>query len=141
MLLSGHSRHSFCVSRDIRVLAGHPYPLRLVSGRQRGAFKSPWLHGQGQNVQPMVASLLSSIMLCPVFLFEPHGRPLASLATPRALEPVQLYRSTQAAESREGSKISFWRSQWRNRFVACCTSDVFYYHWNVLSHVGVPWGW
>lgn len=103
MLLSGHSRHSFCVSRDIRVLAGHPSPLRLVSGR-RGAFKSLWLHGQGQNVQPMVASLLSSIMLCPVFLFEPHGRPLASLATPRALEPVQLYRSTQAAESRGGFK-------------------------------------
>lgn len=90
----------FVFLRALRVLAGHPYPLRLVSGRQRGDFKSPWLHGQGQNVQPVVASLLSSVILCPVFLFDPHSRPLASLATPRALEPVQLYRPTQAAESR-----------------------------------------
>lgn len=105
------SQSTFVSLRDIRVLGGHPYPLRLISGGQQGPFKSPCLCHQGYIMWPLGPCLLSSVLLCVLFsLLSPTEAPCFTSHPqgPGASAAVLIY--PRSWEQRSVRKWAFWEA-------------------------------
>ena len=102
----------FVFLRDARVLRGHPFPLRLLSGGLQDPLKSPWLCRQGRSVWPLGASLLSSVLLCVLFsLLSPTEAPCFTSQSqgPGASATVVIY--PRSWEQRRVQKSAFWEAR------------------------------
>lgn len=108
---SVRSQSTFVSLRDIRVLGGHPYPLRLISGGQQGPFKSPCLCRQGYIMWPLGPCLPSSVLLCVLFsLLSPTEAPCFTSHPqgPGARAAVLIY--PRSWEQRSVRKWAFWEA-------------------------------